>query len=420
VTSAPVASDRLTALFASDPAVMADPGAVWREVRESGPVVRNGPSYLLTRHVDVRAALRDPARFSSDSSQRGTQADHMRAILSGETLRAFEEMYEFQSLFLVENDEPRHTRMRRIVHRAFTPRRIGALEAATARYVDENVTELAAQGEVVDLKQLAYRVPLLIIGDLVGVPRQDQEQIKEWSDVWGRHRLTPDDRLLLAWQAQQDLRAYVEEMIERHRRRPEAGDLISAMVGAEHDEVLSTDELAALFFILIFGGHETTTNLLATGTLELLRRPEQWRAICDDPELIPGATEELIRHVSPVQWITRRATEDTEVAGCSIPAESHVFIGLASANRDPDVFTDPDEVDVRRANAGQHVALGLGAHFCLGASLARLEGSITFRTLTRRFPQLTLASETQEWTGYAQLRTLASLPVRLGPEANGS
>ena len=413
--TAPEASGLLNAFFEADAEALADTGAVWREAREIGPVVRIGPSYLLTRYSDVHAAIRDTARFSSDAVTRGSQLEHMRQSLQGQALEAFEEMYPFQALFIADTDDPQHARLRRIVHRAFTPRRIAMLADATERYVDEIVGELAAQ-DVVDLTELAFRVPLLIIGDLVGMPRAEQKQVKEWSDLWQRHFQCADDRIILSWEAQKSFRTYIERMIERHRLAPDPSDLVSAMLGAEHEEVLTADEFAALFFVFIVAGHETTTNLIATGTLELLRRREEWRALCENPELIPGATDELVRLVTPSQWIRRRTTEDVVVAGHDIPAESHVLIGLASANRDPDIFPDPDEVDVRRPNAAQHVAFGHGIHFCLGSSLARLEGSIVLRTLTQRFPELELASGAVEWTGSAKFRTLKSLPVRFGRE----
>jgi cytochrome P450 len=396
---------------------MADYAAVWREARETGPVVRTDQGFLLTRYADVHAALRDPGRFSSDAITRGDWTDRRRELLTGEKLEAFEGILHFQQLFIADRDDPEHARLRRIVHRVFTPRRIAQLTAATERYTDEWLTNLSSQSEdVVDFTQLSYRVPLLIIGDLVGVPREDQGEIKKWADEWGQHFQSTDDGILAGWEAQKHFRGYIEQMIERHRDHPEPGDLVAALLDAQNEEVLTVEEFAALFFVFLIAGHETTTNLLATGLLELMRQRDQWQALCDDPELIPNGVEELLRLVTPAQWVKRRATEDVVVAGCEIPAESYVLLALGCANRDPEMFPDPDAVDVRRENASQHVALGHGIHFCLGSSLARLEGEIVFRQLTRRFPELELADENPAFTGFAKLKQLKALPVRFGPE----
>jgi cytochrome P450 len=406
--------DRLGALFASDPNAMADPWPVWRELRETAPVVQLGAIYLVTRHGDVKAVFRDAERFSSDSYRRGSYSEKVRATLTAEQRRAFDDIFEFQALMVVSTDEPEHTRLRRIAHRAFTPRRIWQLEEAAALYVDQIVDRLAAQDGVVDLMELAYSVPLMIIGDLLGVPEDDRARIKEWSDVWAENMVATDDRLLLGARASNEFRAYVEGMIEDHRRSPDASDLVSVLVGAEQEERLTADELAAMFFVLLFGGHETTTNLIANGMLDLLRRPDQWRLLCSDPEgLAAPAVEELLRYETPVQYLTRVALADVEIDGCEIPAGGSVYLVAASANRDPDIFRDPETLDLLRDDVTQQLALGFGSHFCLGASLARLEAAIVLRTLAARFPGMELASDDLEWCGRMQLRSLKSLPVTL-------
>jgi cytochrome P450 len=169
-----------------------------------------------------------------------------------------------------------------------------------------------------------------------------------------------------------------------------------------------------MFFVLLFAGHETTTNLIGTGTYELLRHHDQWDLLCADPGLLPNAVEELVRFVAPVQYAERYLLEDTEVAGVRLPAGTSVNAALASANRDPAVFDDPERLDVRRAEAGRHLAFGFGTHFCLGAHLARLEGRIALAELTRRFPAIELATDAPEWRGAPMLRGLAALPVTLG------
>jgi cytochrome P450 len=259
-----------------------------------------------------------------------------------------------------------------------------------------------------------------MIGELLGVPRDDLEQIKGWSSAWSRYKLATDESIFLAFEAQGAFRAYVEDMLKEHRRAPDPTDLVSALVGAEHEETLTADECAAMFFTLLFGGHETTSSLIATGLLELLRRPDQWRALCDDLERVPAAVEELLRYVTPVQWITRRAVTDVELGGVTIPADAHVMPMLACANRDPAVFADPAELNVARQDVAQHVGLGFGQHFCIGASLARLEARTVVESMARRFPALELAADSFQWTGSAQLRKLKALPVRLAPHVTAA
>jgi cytochrome P450 len=408
--------ERLAALFGSEPTAILDPFPLYRELREAGPVVEHAPLVLITRHAQAKAVLRDHARFSSGAQLRGSRADSIRAGLSDEQRAAFEEIYGFQGLFVVATDGDVHTRLRRIAHRAFTPRRIAALTAVTERYVDAVVSELAAEEEG-DLMRLAYRVPLMIIGDLLGVPPPDRELIKGWSDKWGRNRggVEPGP-LMEAHRAMHEFRGYVEAMLEEHRTDPSASDLAGVLIGAEHGERLTPDELAGMFFVLLFAGHETTTSLIGTGMLELLRRREQWEKLCAEPSRAPAATEEMLRWVTPVQWTTRVANEDVVLAGTRIPAGTTVFPLIAAANRDPEVFAEPEVLDVTRPDSSQHLALGFGPHFCLGAALARLEGSIAYRTLASRFPQIDLLSDDVDFGGNAMLRRPVSLPVRLGPE----
>jgi cytochrome P450 len=186
-------------------------------------------------------------------------------------------------------------------------------------------------------------------------------------------------------------------------------------MAAEGEDRLTTDELASNFVMLLFAGHETTTNLIGIGLLELLRQRDQWQLLCDQPELAPRAVEEMLRYVTPVQWNNRVALCDFEYGGIEIPRGRLVFSVLAAANRDPDAFPDPERVDVMRDTRG-HLALGIGAHFCLGASLTRLEGRVAFETLARRFPDMQLADEDFGWRGSALLRSPDRLPIALGPE----
>jgi cytochrome P450 len=417
VTGSGTTTGQLPALFAGEQSVLADPWPLWHGLREASPVAEHASVHLVLRYGDVKAVLRDRERFSNDSFRRGSHAEHTRSLLSDKGRQAYDEMWDFQALFVVATDGEQHDRLRRIAHRAFTPRRIGELEAATTRYVDRIVTSLAERGEG-DLMELAFRVPLMIICDLLGVPLADQELIKQWSSTWNVNRAALDDRVIVAWDAMKEFRAYVESMLDEHRRAPNASNLVAALMGAEQDERLTPDELAAMFWVLLFAGHETTTNLIGNGLLELLRHRDQWELLAADPSLATAAVEELLRFVSPVQWVHRLAIEDVELDGCMIPDGATVYPVVASANRDPNVFSEPDRFDIHRADGVQHVGFGFGTHFCLGASLARLEAKIAFQTFATRFPRLELSADPDSltWGGGAQLRGLTALPVRLGPE----
>jgi hypothetical protein len=206
-------------------------------------------------------------------------------------------------------------------------------------------------------------------------------------------------------------------MLVEHRARPEATDLIRMLIGAEQEERVTEEELAALFVQLLFAGHETTSTLISVGLLGLLRAPEQWRALVEDPSLIPNAIEELLRIVSPAQFVSRLTTEDMELGGTAIAADTAVLLVLAGANRDPTVFADPDVIDVRRVAARHNLTFAVGPHFCLGAALARLEARVVLKTITVRYPKLELAGDDMTWHGGAMLRRLSHLPLRLGRAA---
>jgi cytochrome P450 len=404
--------ERWERLIASDPQAMAGSFELFAELREAAPVHEFETMVLVTRHEDVKPLIGDGVRYSNASRRLGSWAERNRARLPESSRPAFDDVTAFEAMYVSRTDGDVHTRLRRIAHRAFTPRRIAELEARTREYVDAMLTELAHE-ERPDLMDLAYRLPLMLIADLLGVPQEDRELIHDWSSKVGRNRGGVEDGPLLeAHAAMGEFRAYVDRMLVEHRRAPDPGDLVSALVGAEQDERLGSDELAAMFVVLLFAGHETTTNLIGVGMRALLEQPDQWRALCADPSLAGGATEELLRYVTPVQFGNRLPLVDVEIAGHAVPAGKTVIPLHGAANRDPRVFEDPDTIDITRANAGQHVALGFGPHFCLGASLARLEGRIVFEQLATRFPGLELAGGEPEWVGNASLRRLRELRVR--------
>jgi cytochrome P450 len=365
----------------------------------------------------VAAILRDQ-RFLSNSKGQGSQYEAIRARLSGEERAAFDEVTAFEANYVSRNNGDAHARLRRIAQRAFHPRRIAALKERIRWHTEDLLAELDEDGAF-DLNEVAYRLPLRIIGELLEVEPVDLERIHVWSDAVGRNRGGTDTpALMAAHRALREFRAYTEALVERNRQRGlQGGDgIVDLLMGAEQEERLSSVELTAMFLILLFAGHETTTNLIASGIHQLLVSGE-WSRLHARPELIPNAVEEMLRVAAPVQFAGRVALEDIDWNGTAIPAGTTIFLSLAGANRDPAVFQEPDKVDVARADVRNHLAFGYGPHLCIGLQLARLEAATALEVLLPRYPALRLTDERLRWGGHAMLRSLVSLPVRRDAQA---
>ena len=385
-----------------------NPLAYFTAMREEGPITRvmmpyGGPAWLVTRYADVRAALADP-RLHKDWAGKLTSPD-----------LAPDEVAAFLNLHLLNTDPPDHTRLRRLVSKAFTARRVAGLrprvEAIAVSLLDPLGARLAA-GETVDLIEgFAFPLPVTVICELLGVPVKDRDQFREWS-----HAIVGDgggqDTFRTVGEA---MYRFFSELVADKRARP-ADDLVSALIDAsDSGDALDERELMSMLWLLLVAGHETTTNLIASGTLALLTNPAQLDRLRSDPALLPGAVDELLRYVNPLNHATERFTlEPTEIGGVTIPAREWVLCVTSSANRDPGRFPDADRLDVGR-DAGGHVAFGHGIHFCLGAPLARLEGEVAFGALLSRFPSLSLAADpaTLRWRQSSLIHGLETLPVRL-------
>ncbi|MEV5280434.1 cytochrome P450 [Streptomyces sp. NPDC051994] len=377
----------------------ADPYPVYAKLRAAGPahLVRTpagGDVWLIVGHEEARAALGDP-RLSKD----------WRAV-------AEEGYVELPvSANMLETDPPHHTRLRKLVAREFTPRRIEALRPRVQEITDQLVaTMLAAPDRTADLvDSLAFPLPMTVICELLGVPDLDQEAFR----VLSNEAVAPtvNDNT-----AVREIGEYLVGLIEDKRCTRPADDLLSALIRARHEDgdQLSQDELIGMAFLLLVAGHETTVNLISNGVRVLLGHPGQLAALRADFTLIDAAIEELLRYEGPVETATYRfAREPVLIGDALIPAGAPVLVALASAGRDPDRYPDPDRFDIRRAPQG-HLAFGHGIHFCLGAPLARLEGAIALRTLLERTPDLQLAAEPAqlEWLPGMLIRGVRHLPVR--------
>ncbi len=420
VSSDPALIEQLGPLLASDPAALADPYPVWNRLREEAPALRLGQLVIFSRYDDAKQlfSMSDSERYGMKWKD-SEMVQQLLRELPNEQAQALREVSELVALFMVNSVGEEHARRRRIAHRYFTPRRVAELRVSVQGYLDELLGEMAAGGGG-DLMHVAYRLPLLVIVEMLGCPVADADRIHDWSSTIGAAfdpRLD-GDTALKAGTAIMEFRAYIRELVATRRPDADSSDLMTTLLEARDGESLTEDELIAMVLVLLFAGHETTTNLISHGLHTLLEHPDQWRAICADPSLVPGAIEELLRYVAPVQSATRFVGEDHEFAGVEVHRGDTVAMSVAAANRDPSVFGDPDRLDILRSDAARHLAFGFGPKFCLGASLTRLEATVVFETLAQRYPDIMIAGDADlRYTGSWVLRSLVSLPVTLGDEA---
>ena len=312
-------------------------------------------------------------------------------------------------------DPPDHTRLRGLVTKAFTARRVEAMRPQIAAVVDALIDRVYAQGGMDVIKDFAHRLPIIVICDMLGIPEEDREQFFNSSKVNGRLvdpvPLSPEE-IVTANANTVETNAYFDSLFELRRRDPK-DDLTTLLVQAEEaGDRLTQEELRANVGLLFAAGHETTANLIGNGLLALHRNPDQWQALRDEPALIPGAMEELLRYDSSVQMTGRSVLEDVELSGVALPKGAQIVCFLGAANRDPAVFADPDRLDVRRTKITP-LSFGGGIHFCLGAQLTRIEAQEAFAGLLRRVPDMVLPEkDTPSWRRSFTLRGLTKLPVR--------
>ena len=408
-TAAPSAQKApLTAPDIASSGFKADPHPFYACLREEAPVFhvrlsRTRQGWLLTRYEDVFEALRD-RRLGKDkrSGDKSARRAHIPWVTS------FLAPLERNMLDL---DPPDHTRLRGLVHKAFTPRLIERLRARIQSLTDEYLDRVAARREIELVADYALPLPATIIAEMLGVPAEDRHRFHAWSSKIVT--VTGATDLLTALPSVISFMRYLRSFIEERRSAPR-DDLISALVQAEEaGDTLTADEILGMVFLLLVAGHETTVNLISGGALALLQHPEQLDLLKREPAHMETAVEELLRYVSPVEIATERyAREEVTYSGTTIPRGALVLTVLGSANRDHRQFVDPDTLDLTRA-PNRHVAFGQGVHYCLGAPLARLEAQIAFETLLRRCPDLKLAvsPERLQWRHGLFLRGLKRLPL---------
>ena len=391
-------------------AVLDDPHPVYDRLRERTPA-HWSPSlggWVLTRHADVRQALLDPrlsvekmGRFERD---RGGGKGHADVALLARTLADW----------MVFNDPPRHRELRRAMQNAFLARDVPGLEANVRTAVDELLDPLGPEGRMDLVADFAHPLPATVIAELFGMPRRERERLKGWSDQLGRFVLgnventAHDAKYGGAARAARAMAARFHALVEEHRRSPRDDFTQLLLRDGAH---LSDDEIVHTLMFVLFAGHETTANLIASGVLWLVRNPALTALLRAAPERVADAVEELLRMEGPVQMVFRLAREDVEYGGTTIRAGERVHLVLNAANRDPAVFERPDELDIDRGRV-RHVSFAPGAHFCLGAPLARLEARVALQGLLARFERLEIESEPLSWRPELVIHGLRTLPLR--------
>ena len=392
----------------TSPDFIADPYPYYAQLRRDDPVhwsaSRN--AWFLTRYADVEAVARD-RRVSS------SRVPVIMSQLTEAQREAFAPLAQAVSSWMLFVDPPDHTRLRTLVNKAFTPRMIAGLRSQIQQLIDALLDVVMPRGTMEVISDFALPLPATMIATMLGVPPEDQQQFKQWSDDIVATFAGVGDPGARFQRAQDSLFAlsdYLRPIVARLRQEPQ-DNILSALAAAEEaGDRLTEEELFANCVLLLLAGHETTTNLIGNGLFALLRAPRQFALLREEPALMESAVEELLRYDSPTQNFSRLALADLEVGGVKIRQGDRLFLCYGAANRDPEQFEHPDRLDVRRA-ANRHLSFSQGAHYCLGAALARLEGQLAFRSIVERMPAIAFAPQPVEWNVSMSLRGLKALHV---------
>jgi cytochrome P450 len=388
------------------PETLSDPYPIYAQLRAEGPVQKSPTGVWLILGYDAAVQiLRDHERFSVDHRNRHDTPELIEKMGPTAADRGMENIMLFK-------DPPDHTRLRGLVNRAFTPRIVSAMRARIEEITNSLIDGVLSRGEMDVIEDFAYPLPVTVIAEMLGIPEADRHEFKRWS-----RQIAPildpiisDEVFFQVAEAGLALAVYFDEIVATRRANPE-DDLITELIRAEDEgDRLTPEELRATLILLLVAGHETTMNLIGNGLLALLRNPAEAARLRTDPSLAKTATDELLRYDGSVHLTARTAIEDVEVGGRKIAKGEMTIVILGSANRDPAQFSDPDRLDIGR-DPNRHLAFSAGGHFCVGATLARVEGQIAFETLVRRLPELKLADTDPPYRATITLRGLKALPV---------
>lgn len=397
-------------------AFVADPYPELRQIQTVGPVLWSPRmnAWIVSRHEDVRAGFRD-LRLSSDRISPFANA------VEGEMRELVLPLCENLKNWQVFNDPPEHMRLRGLLVKSLSPRAIEKMRPSIEAIVDELIDGMVGQAGEIDFYQaFAYPLPAMVIAQMIGVPRDDVDKLKKWSDDLGQFVLTSRlnrERYVNAANGMREMTEYFDDFVQRRAAEGTGDDITAALISArDNDNKLSHDEVVATLLSLLFAGHETTTTLLANGLFTLFQHPDALAAVRgsdpDDPALV-RAVDELLRYEGPALSMARVVAEDFEWHGQTLRKGQRVFLFQSGANRDPRVFEDPDNFDITRKNASDHVTFGYGIHFCAGAVLAKLEARIALPRLLTRLPNIRLADHDPKWSDALLTRALEELWIKV-------
>src|SRR5271168_2871461 len=401
----PANDESLCLLRVLNPEMLADPHVIYRALRDYEPVHWDPymHAWVVTSYPEVVSVL---TNCSADRTPTPEYLDQLGLSF----MKPFSEMMLKQMMFM---DGSMHTRLRSICSAAFTPRRVEGMRDVIESIANELIDTFVASGRMNMITDFANPLPAIVTAKLLGVPVEDHEQLHAWvldiAEVLGNFQHHPD-RVAEILHSLDKLKDYVGARMEELRRFPNNGLIYALMISEVDGHKLSDEEVIANTIITLIGGHETTTNLIASGFLTLLRDAESIEQLRTHPEAVASAVEELLRFESPVQHTARIAPADMQLGGKTIKKGSRVVVALAAANRDPNRFPEPDRLDLLRPD-NRHLAFGWAAHFCFGAPLARMEGQIAFNTLLRRLARPALLDHKLEWRANAGLRGLTALNI---------
>ena len=388
--------------------VMTDPHSYNHRLRAADPVYWNAKwgGWVLTRYTDIVQVLRDAENFSSD------RMAFLEQELPKEDIERFQPIFRILANWMVFSDPPRHTHLRKLLNSRFTPKAIEMWRPRVRQIVNDVIDTLPRDKTIDLVHDFSYLVPLTVILDMLDAPALDRDLIKHWSEQIGVFffiRADEPKRREIACEGVNSFVAYLEPLVAERRKRP-GTDMISALVQAQDDGGLTDDEVIATCVLLVFGGHETTMNLINNGTLAFIQHPDQWEKLAKHPELIVPAVEEILRFDSSVKSTVRWVKNEVGVGGKTIKKNERLLLVLAAANRDPEQFAEPDALDITR-DPNPHVAFAHGIHVCLGGPLARLEAQEAFLGMTQRLPLPTLETSQLDYHPAIISRALKTLPV---------
>ena len=378
----------------TSPEYLADPYPILRQIRDREPLHRSKLGWLVTRYEHVATVLREVRVWGAVFTPERQQS-----------LYGAGPMLEYASRRMSNYDPPDHTRLRSLVTKAFTAKRVEALRPRIQKIADDLLRSVEGRREFDVIESLAHPLPSQVICEMIGVPLSDSQQLSQWTEAI-QSALSPvarPEHRPAANKAAGEFMSHVRALVTRRRAMP-GEDLLTALIAAEEDgQRLSEDELSATVVFMFSAGHSTTRDLVGSGLLAFMNNRDQWERLVSDPSIVSGAVEECLRYAPSITLFGRRALQDTVLAGTPISSGEAAFVSIAAANRDPRRFLDPERFDIGRAD-NEHVTFGGGIHYCLGAMLARAEAQIIFSTLARRYPKMELAQQETEWRGTISFR----------------